>query len=106
MTRRARLTRTGLVSASVIVATGGVLAVAILWRAPRDPVLSQVPVGLLQGSIFNGSQVLVGGRAFLIDDGVIDRVVTMQGGRYSWSGGRRTLSCVRSTWQPGACSGA
>jgi len=84
MTRWARLTRTGLVAA---VAAGSVLATALLWRGQRDPILSQVPIGMLRGSFFDGSQVLAHGRAFLIDDGVIDRVVTMQSsGGYRWGG--------------------
>jgi len=62
------------------------LATAVLWRGQRGPILSQIPIGMMMSYTFNRIPMQVDGRAYVIDDGVTDRVVTMQGGGYSWSG--------------------
>jgi len=87
MARRARLTRTRLASGLAVMAAGGaLLAMTLLWRGQRNPILGQIPTGSVMGAVFSGTPPRVDGRAFIIDDGAIDRVVTMQGNGYSWSG--------------------
>ncbi len=88
MARRAWLTRTRLAAGlAVAAAAGGVLVATLLWRGQRGPILSQIPTGMMTGAIFNGVPMQANGRAYVIDDGVIDSVVTMRGrSSYSWSG--------------------
>ncbi len=86
MVRKARLTRTRFAAGlAVAAAVGSVLATALLWHGQRGPILAQIPIGMMTGSTFNGVLMQVDGRAYVIDDGVIDRVVTMQGNGY-WGG--------------------
>ncbi len=88
MARWTRLTRTRLAAGLAVAAVAGsVLATATLWHGQRNPILSQIPAGLMTGGIFNGIPMQAEGRAYVIDDGVTDRVVTMQGrGGYTWGG--------------------
>jgi len=58
----------------------------LLWRGQRNPILGQIPTGSVMGAVFSGTPPRVAGRAFIVDDGAIDRVVTMQGNGYTWGG--------------------
>lgn len=73
-----------IVALCVVAGLGGLLVNRAL---ETGPVLASVPIG--SPNVYPGGPIVDAGagRAFILDDGVLGRVVTMQGNGYSWSGG-------------------
>ncbi len=77
-----RFVAAGLVTLCALAGLAGTLAL----RAPhKNPILGSVPIGNSMNTIGIDSRI---GRAFVLDDGVLQQQVTLQGNGWSWSSNR------------------
>ncbi len=74
---------------AVILVGTGLLVILLLQYNSRPPLLNTIPIGvILSGSPADNAVAQIDGRAFVVDDGVIERITTIgNSGRPSlWSG--------------------